>query len=156
MSIAKRFLNPQRLRQVSGGAAGGRVVTFSVSLSEPQIRPYFIPGTTPGYAQFDCFQEHCQRVALLVDVHGEFEGLVTLEDLIEAIVGKLTTGVPMEIAHTQDWMVRTARIHRPPAAKHARTRPTFSSCNGFAIPGKDGHHRSISLTYFGKSMAYGC
>jgi Mg2+/Co2+ transporter CorC len=119
------------------------------------IQPYFIPGATPVCAQPDCFQEHSQRVALLADEYGDFEGLATLDDLIEENVGKVPTGVPMEIVHTQDRMVLASRIHRQAAARQARWRPTFGTGNGFAIPAKDGHHRLISLTYSGKSMAYG-
>jgi Mg2+/Co2+ transporter CorB len=56
--------------------------------------PYFIPGTTPIYAQLQFFKENRQRVALVVDEYGELEGLATLEDLIEEIIGKFTTSVP--------------------------------------------------------------
>jgi len=56
--------------------------------------PYFIPGTTPIYAQLQFFQENRQRVALVVDEYGELEGLVTLEDIVEEIIGKFTTTVP--------------------------------------------------------------
>lgn len=63
-------------------------------LRESLVEPYFIPGTTPIYAQLQYFQEHQQRVALVVDEYGELDGLVTLEDLIEEIIGKFTTTVP--------------------------------------------------------------
>lgn len=63
-------------------------------LREMLIQPYFIPGTTPIYTQLQYFQEHHQRVGLVVDEYGELEGLVTLEDLIEEIIGKFTTDGP--------------------------------------------------------------
>jgi magnesium and cobalt exporter, CNNM family len=63
-------------------------------LRELLAQPYFIPGTTPIYTQLQYFQENQQRVALVVDEYGELEGLVTLEDLIEEIIGKFTTSVP--------------------------------------------------------------
>jgi Mg2+/Co2+ transporter CorB len=57
-------------------------------------RPYFVPSATPLYSQLQFFQENRQRLALVVNEYGEVEGLITLEDIIEEIVGKFTTGVP--------------------------------------------------------------
>lgn len=57
-------------------------------------KPYFIPAATPLYSQLQFFQENNQRVALVVNEYGEVEGLVTLEDIIEEIVGKFTSGQP--------------------------------------------------------------
>lgn len=64
------------------------------TLREMLSPPYFVPGTTPVYAQLQYFQENQQRVALVVDEYGEIQGLVTLEDLIEEMIGKFTTSVP--------------------------------------------------------------
>lgn len=57
-------------------------------------RPYFVPSATPLYSQLQFFQENRQRMALVVNEYGEVEGLLTLEDIIEEIVGKFTTGQP--------------------------------------------------------------
>jgi Mg2+/Co2+ transporter CorB len=57
-------------------------------------KPYFVPSATPLYSQLQFFQENRQRLALVVNEYGEVEGLVTLEDIIEEIVGKFTTGQP--------------------------------------------------------------
>ena len=56
--------------------------------------PYFVPATTPVFAQMQYFQENEERIALVVDEYGELMGLVTLEDIIEEIIGKFTTSVP--------------------------------------------------------------
>lgn len=57
-------------------------------------KPYFIPASTPVYAQLQFFRENRQRLGLVVDEYGELQGLVTLEDIIEEIVGKFTTSMP--------------------------------------------------------------
>src|SRR5437660_11788913 len=58
------------------------------------VEPYFVPSTTPALAQLQYFQENRERVALVVDEYGELMGLVTLEDIIEEIIGKFTTTLP--------------------------------------------------------------
>ena len=64
------------------------------SLESMLIDPYFVPATTPVLAQMQYFQENQERIALVVDEYGELMGLVTLEDIIEEIIGKFTTSLP--------------------------------------------------------------
>ena len=58
------------------------------------VPPYFVPATTPVFAQMQYFQENEERIAMVVDEYGELMGLVTLEDIIEEIIGKFTTSMP--------------------------------------------------------------
>jgi Mg2+/Co2+ transporter CorB len=56
--------------------------------------PYFIPEDTDLFKQLQYFQENHERLAIIVDEYGEVQGLVTLEDIIEEMVGEFTTSMP--------------------------------------------------------------
>ena len=55
------------------------------------VTPHFVPVGANLYAQLMNFQQARQRLALVVDEYGDIEGLVTLDDLLEQIVGEFTT-----------------------------------------------------------------
>ncbi len=54
-------------------------------------QPYFVPAGTPLNIQLMNFQQERKRMALVVDEYGEIHGLITLEDILEEIVGEFTT-----------------------------------------------------------------
>ena len=58
--------------------------------------PYFIPSDTPLLKQLQQFQERRARLGLVVDEYGELLGLVTLENILEEIVGDFTTQSPAQ------------------------------------------------------------
>lgn len=60
-------------------------------LLENATEPYFVPAGTPLNTQLRNFQRQRQRIGLVVDEYGDVDGLVTLEDLLEEIVGEFTT-----------------------------------------------------------------
>lgn len=67
------------------------------ALREVIVEPYFIPSGTPLYTQIQQFQENQQRIALVVDEYGEFKGLITLEDILEEVIGDFTTQSPSRL-----------------------------------------------------------
>ncbi|RUO37168.1 magnesium/cobalt efflux protein [Aliidiomarina shirensis] len=54
---------------------------------------YFIPEGTPLNVQLVKFQRNKERIGLVVDEYGDIQGLVTLEDILEEIVGEFTTTI---------------------------------------------------------------
>ena len=65
------------------------------TLREICREPYFVPEGTGLLAQLTQFQENQRHMALVVDEYGEIQGLVTLQDILEEIVGEFTSQSPM-------------------------------------------------------------
>ncbi len=65
---------------------------------------YFIPEGTSLNTQLSKFQEAKERIGIVVDEYGDIKGLVTLEDILEELVGEFTTSsapTPGEEVHPQ-------------------------------------------------------
>ena len=60
--------------------------------------PYYVPEGTPLNVQLSNFQRNRRRLAFVVNEYGDIEGLVTLEDILEEIVGEFTSD-PATITH---------------------------------------------------------
>jgi Mg2+/Co2+ transporter CorB len=69
------------------------------TLKENLEAPYFVPAGTPLFTQLRNFQSGRRRLALVVDEYGEIQGLVTLEDLLEEMVGEFTTQAPSDMGY---------------------------------------------------------
>ena len=65
-------------------------------LAEIVRAPYFVPTGTALLSQLQNFQEQQERVSLVVDEYGELLGLVTVEDILEEIIGEFTTQSPLK------------------------------------------------------------
>lgn len=66
--------------------------TFELShLEELLIEPYYVPLKTDLHTQLINFQLQKQRMALVVDEYGDLIGLVTIDDVLEQVVGEFTT-----------------------------------------------------------------
>ena len=61
-------------------------------------QPYFVPENTPLHTQLLNFQRQKLRIGVVVDEYGEVMGLVTLEDILEEIVGEFTSNLAEAIA----------------------------------------------------------
>ena len=64
---------------------------FKNRLVELCEEPYFVPHSAPLHTQLFNFQKERERLAIVVDEYGEIEGLVTIDDILEEIVGEFTT-----------------------------------------------------------------
>jgi len=74
-----------------------RAMGNAASHKEPEViaitdiiaEPYFVPETTPLLNQLQAFRNRREHFAVVVDEYGDFRGIVTLEDILEEIVGEI-------------------------------------------------------------------
>lgn len=75
-----------------------RVVLARTSVSKELFEqflqePYFVPEGTSLNVQLSYFQQHRDKIAFVVDEYGEIQGLLTLNDILEEIVGDFTSTI---------------------------------------------------------------
>ncbi len=90
---------------VLGFLAIRKLINFKMDQNEPHQAlekllntPYFVPETTTLQKQLVNFQKNAEHMAMVVDEYGDIQGLVTVEDILEEIVGEFTS-VDQHSAH---------------------------------------------------------
>jgi Mg2+/Co2+ transporter CorB len=68
----------------------------AVQLQDLMREPYFAPSGTPLFTQLQQFQEKQDRLCFVVDEYGELMGLLTLEDIVEELIGEFATHSPLQ------------------------------------------------------------
>jgi len=83
---------------LAGVARGG-----TLSLTENLIEPLFVPETLTGMDLLEKFRQSPTHVAFVVDEYGELEGLVTLQDIFDSLVGDVGSQADEEqMAHQRE------------------------------------------------------
>jgi Mg2+/Co2+ transporter CorB len=105
---AENLLGVLHVRRVLHALAGTEI--DPETLKESLETPYFVPAGTALFTQLRNFQSSRRRLALVVDEYGELQGLVTLEDLLEEMVGEFTTQAPTDSGYmrresSDSWLV---------------------------------------------------
>jgi Mg2+/Co2+ transporter CorB len=72
----------RELRAMSGGIERLDIRTM-------MLEPWFVPETTDLFDQLQAFRERKEHFSIVVDEYGSFQGIVTLEDILEEIVGEI-------------------------------------------------------------------
>ena len=108
--------------------AYGLLAGADFKVSAVMQEPVYVPETMPALKLLDLFQRARTRIAFVVDEHGGLEGLVTANDLVQAIVGDLTRAGEEELpgATRRDdgsWLV-DGRMPTPELLQTLRLEPT--------------------------------
>lgn len=64
------------------------------AITDSLSKPFFIPASTSIHKQMQIFKTEKLRIGLVVDEYGDVQGLVTLDDLLQEIVGELIAEEP--------------------------------------------------------------
>ena len=116
------------------------------------VEPYFIPQGTLLNVQLQNFQKTQQRMALVVDEYGEIQGLLTLKDILEEIVGEFTSSVSSAVKLIQlqsdgSYLIDGAVTIREMNRVTRWNLPTRGSrtLNGLIIEQSDSSHWNLCL-----------
>ncbi len=72
------------------------------AMIEEASEPYFVPEGTPLHTQLFNFQREKRRIGIVVDEYGVVLGLITIDDILEEIVGNYTTNFAEQFADVTD------------------------------------------------------
>lgn len=81
------------LRHAARFIKGDDASVTHAAIRQYSAAPYFVPESTPLHTQLLNFQKEKHRYALVVDEYGDVQGIATLVDLLEEIVGEFTTDI---------------------------------------------------------------
>ncbi len=93
-----KLLGILHMKRVAQELARGTLTRERLIEVASSREPYFVPESTPLTVQLTQFQRNRRRLAFVVNEYGDIEGLVTLEDILEEIVGEFTTD-PATVTH---------------------------------------------------------
>jgi Mg2+/Co2+ transporter CorB len=86
-----RIIGLLHMKQVVHELARGHLDLDTLQAAAQAREPYFVPSGTTLNTQLLNFQRNKRRMAFVVDEYGDIQGLVTIEDILEEIVGEFTT-----------------------------------------------------------------
>lgn len=81
-------LHVKAMLRAMGNAASHEKLDI-IAITDIVAEPYFVPETTPLLNQLQAFRNRREHFAVVVDEYGDFRGIVTLEDILEEIVGEI-------------------------------------------------------------------
>lgn len=86
-----RIIGVTHMKRIAHEMARGQLTIDSLVQTAVARDNYFVPAGTTLNRQLLNFQRNKRRMAFVVDEYGDIQGLVTLEDILEEIVGEFTT-----------------------------------------------------------------
>lgn len=92
---AEQIVGILHLRDLLSALSAGNGTQASVG--DVMREPWFVPETTPLRKQLEQFRQKKAHMALVVDEYGDLQGLITLQDILEAIVGEVSEAEDREL-----------------------------------------------------------